>query len=127
MKGITLKQFIEVVEKSIVPYARENSEGSYELAKSLVKTAFGRIPLTENQVRTIVNRVWNRVHAQPVIACWEICNTASLNVYSINEEEVVAGINNQEPETFEVLTDDDGEFYIDFHGSHYYLNECMRV
>lgn len=127
MKGITLKQFIEDVEKSIVPYARENSEGSYEAAMTKVKNAFGKIPLTENQVRTIVNRVWNRMYAQPVIACWGICNTASLNAYSVNEEEVVAGINNSEPETFNVQSDLDGEFFIDFHGSHYYLNERMRV
>jgi len=69
-KGITLKQFVEDVETSIVPQAEENSEGSYELAKLKVMVAFSKhhLILTENQVRNIVNRVWNRVHADKEVA-----------------------------------------------------------
>lgn len=63
-KGITLKQFVEDVESSIVPQAQENGEGSYEVAKLKVKEAFSpHLNLTENQIRNIVNRVWDRVHS----------------------------------------------------------------
>lgn len=69
-KGITLKQFVDDVESSIVPQAKENSEGSYELAKLKVMVEFSnnRLILTENQVRNIVNRVWDRVHKDEEVA-----------------------------------------------------------
>ena len=122
-------EFVKEVEEMIEPLALENSEGSYEEAKRLVSEAFEEdlFKLTDNQVVTLVNRVWDRVHeSREVIASWGICNTASLNVYDIGEDDLLVGINNNRPERKEIEYDQEGEPYIDF-GGHYYLNECMRI
>ena len=72
-----------------------------------------------------------------VIACWGICNTASLNVYEIEyglNDRMLVGINDDEPEWFPIEYRMAEEYEldwsvpgIDFHGSFYRLDECMRV
>lgn len=61
-----------------------------------------------------------------VIASWGICNTASLNVYEVNDDHVLVGINNNEPELVDIEYDPEGRPYIDW-GGEYYLDECMRI
>ena len=62
-----IKDFVDSVKSSLAVYAIENTEGSYEKALTLLKAAnkfhFFGIVLTENQLRNIVNSVWNEVHA----------------------------------------------------------------
>jgi len=70
-----------------------------------------------------------------VIASWGLCNTASLNVFKIEEgidSKVLVAINDQRPEwcVVEELENDEGDDMksgIDFHGTSYFFDECMRV
>lgn len=59
---ITVKQFIKDLEQSLIPYALENSEGSYDLALEKTREAFMSLPLSDNQIRSLVNKVWDRVN-----------------------------------------------------------------
>ena len=126
---ITVKDFIEFLEQKIEPCIKNNTEASYEEALDLVRSACGRhlvVTLTKNQVRLIVNRAWNKYYRRP-IACWSVCNVASLNVYSIVKDgTLLVGLNNDEPKLF-TLQYDEGEPFISYFGAHYYLSECMRV
>lgn len=74
--------------------------------------------------------------SREVIASWGISNTASLNVYSIEhgiDDVLIVGINDDEPEEVKVLyttsidEEDESLPYIEFHGNHYFLNECIRL
>jgi hypothetical protein len=70
-----------------------------------------------------------------VIASWVIANTASLNVWDMKSDEAMfVGINDDEPEWFEIEyrfdeeNIDDGHVAgIDFHGTFYRLDHCMRA
>ncbi|OME54009.1 hypothetical protein BSK59_15625 [Paenibacillus odorifer] len=72
-----------------------------------------------------------------VIACWGISNVASLNVWEMqSDESMLVGINDDEPEWIEIEwridpESDDEENNsmagIDYHGSFYRLDDCMRV
>lgn len=66
-----------------------------------------------------------------VIAVWGICNTASLNVYEVDEgEAMLVGINDSEPEWVKIklATPDNQYYYYIMYGDvEYKLNECMRV
>lgn len=64
-----------------------------------------------------------------IIASYGLCNTASVNVYDVRygiEDEVLAGINDQEPEWCQIDYNEDecvfrlGELEVP-------LNECIRV
>jgi len=62
-----------------------------------------------------------------------ICNTASMNIYKLENDYVIAGINNFKPEICEVEysysyeEEEDQAYFITKKGSDYYLNEFMRV
>lgn len=73
-----------------------------------------------------------------VIASWGICNTASLNVFKIEDSRVLIGINDQQPEWYDIdsYVDEDWEdkdledeynLGVEYGGSVYFLDECMRV
>lgn len=70
------------------------------------------------------------------IAVWVISNTASLNVWEHDEnaDSLLVGVNNDEPEWVKIdhqVDPDSEEFdtvtFIDFHGTVWRLDECMRV
>ena len=68
-----------------------------------------------------------------VIASYCLCNTASLNVYEISEDEALVGINGDEPEkcpiTY-VYTDEyseDNKACLLYHGTYFPLDEFIRV
>lgn len=65
-----------------------------------------------------------------VIGVCPLCNTASVNVYEVNEDYVLAGINDEDPEECEVLWDRDNEAVIPYFKLGQLeigLNEVMRV
>lgn len=72
-----------------------------------------------------------------VIAVWGISNVASLNVWEMeSDERILVGINDDKPEWCEIEwridpeSDDefnDGMSGIDFHGTFWRLDECMRI
>ena len=61
-----------------------------------------------------------------VIAVIGLTNTASINIYDINDEEIVVGVNNIKPRTYKLYHTNKG-VYFNFKGSRYYLNEALRV
>ena len=61
-----------------------------------------------------------------VIASCGICNTASLNLFELNDDYVVAGINNLKARTYKIYSTNKG-LYFNFGGSRWYLHEFMRV
>ena len=61
-----------------------------------------------------------------VIAVIGLTNTAFLNIYDINDEEIVVGINNNKSRTYKLYHTNKG-VYFNFKGSRYYLNEAIRV
>lgn len=61
-----------------------------------------------------------------VIASCPICNTASLNIYTIDEEVVYASINNDNPKKYKLYTSTKG-CYFRFAKTRYYLSEFMRT
>jgi hypothetical protein len=65
------------------------------------------------------------------IAGWVISNTGSLLVWDMhNDESMLVGINDDTPEWCEIQHAIDGDeevySYIDFHGSEWRLDGCMR-
>ena len=70
------------------------------------------------------------------IASWGICNTASLNVFEFSKsgDAMLVAINDEKPQWYEIENckdeeggDEDGlSLGINFHGTSYLLNECMR-
>lgn len=72
---------------------------------------------------------------QEVIGSWGICNTASLNVYSIEhgiEVRLLVAINNGKKEwcvveDYVCTGTDESRSGIDYHGTVYYLDECIKV
>jgi hypothetical protein len=67
-----------------------------------------------------------------VIGVWGISNVASLNVWEINDEAVLVGVNDDEPEWCEIKYQDfedeeDIVSGIDFRNGFWRLDECMRV
>lgn len=63
-----------------------------------------------------------------MIGALGLCNTASINIYEINdyEEKVLAGLNNQKPRWYKLYCTRKG-LYFNFGGNRYYLHEFMRV
>ena len=61
-----------------------------------------------------------------VIAVIGLTNTAFLNIYDVNDEEIVVGINNNKSRTYKLYHTNKG-VYFNFKGSRYYLNEAIRV
>lgn len=70
-----------------------------------------------------------------VIAVWGISNVASLNVWEMNADEaMLIGVNDDEPEWVEIEhradeEDPEGDFVagVEFHGSFWRLDQCMRI
>ena len=73
------------------------------------------------------------------IASWGICNTASLNVFEFSKsnDAMLVAINDEKPEWCEIdsFVDEDWEdkgcedelnLGIDYHGTTYFTDECMR-
>ena len=61
-----------------------------------------------------------------VIAVIGITNVASMNIYDISDEEVLAGINNEKPRKYKLYVNTKG-YYFNFRGRRFYLEEAMRV
>lgn len=61
-----------------------------------------------------------------LIAVIGLTNTSSLNIYDVNDEEVLAGINNEKPRKYKVYVNTKG-YYFNFKGSRYYLHDAIRV
>ena len=63
-----------------------------------------------------------------IIASKGIANTASINIYSIDESEetLKAGINNQKPRAYKIYYTSKGP-YFNFRGIREYLGEYIRV
>lgn len=61
-----------------------------------------------------------------VIGFWVICNTASLNVYGIEDEKMLVGINDNKPRWHKIYTNSKRSF-IKFGGATWDLSECIRI
>lgn len=61
-----------------------------------------------------------------VIAVIGITNVASMNIYDLSDEEVLAGINNATPRQYKLYVNTKG-YYFNFRGRRFYLEEAMRV
>lgn len=63
-----------------------------------------------------------------IIASKGICNTGSINIYSIDEREetLQAGINNQKPRTYKIYYTSKG-VYFNFKGTREYLSDYIRA
>lgn len=61
-----------------------------------------------------------------VIAVIGLTNTASINIYDINDDEIVLGINNNKPRTYKLYHTNKG-VYFNLKGSRYYLHDAIRV
>lgn len=61
-----------------------------------------------------------------VIAVIGITNVASMNIYDISDEGVLAGINNATPRQYKVYVNTKG-YYFNFRGRRFYLDQAMRV
>lgn len=98
---------------------------------------FEDIYTEENVLNRIFKELLEREEKPKVIASWVIANTASLNVYLTHDSNVeyvmYVGINEDIPKLVTVLSepseenDEDIQNYINFHGSKYYLNECLKL
>ena len=63
---------------------------------------------------------------EKVIAVIGLTNTSSLNIYDVNDEEIIVGLNNQTPRTYKLYHTTKG-VYFNFKGSRYYLHDAIRV
>lgn len=63
---------------------------------------------------------------EKVIAVIGLTNTSSLNIYDVNDEEIIVGLNNQTPRTYKIYYTNKG-VYFNFKGSRYYLQDAIRV
>lgn len=61
-----------------------------------------------------------------VIASYTLSNVGGIAIYDINDEQVVAGYNNEKPRKYKVYNNTKG-FYFNWGKRRVYLNECMRV
>lgn len=63
-----MSEFITRTEQLVERFAKENSELAYENAVLMVALRFSvrGLILSENQIRGIVNRVWDRVLSREV-------------------------------------------------------------
>lgn len=52
----------KALELSLIPLAIENTEGNYNLALDKARGVKFNTPLTEDQIRSLVNKVWDRVN-----------------------------------------------------------------
>ena len=56
-----------------------------------------------------------------------LCNTASVNIWKIEDERVLAGINNDTPEWCELMTDEEGMIYFHLAELECLLSNAMRI
>lgn len=63
---------------------------------------------------------------EKVIAVIGLTNTSSLNIYDVNDEEIIVGLNNQTHRTYKLYYTNKG-VYFNFKGSRYYLQDAIRV
>lgn len=63
---------------------------------------------------------------EKLIAVIGLTNTSSLNIYDVNDEEIIVGLNNQTPRTYKLYYTNKG-VYFNFKGSRYYLQDAFRV
>lgn len=59
------------------------------------------------------------------LAVATITNTYGLAIYEVTSDEVLVGVNDEEPTWVEIQYDDQGEPYIDCYGTTY-LNEFIK-
>lgn len=64
--------------------------------------------------------------SKKIIAAKVICNTASINVYSIEEEKIEAGLNDDKPKKYKLYYNTNG-VYFNFLGQRQYLDEFIRL
>lgn len=63
---------------------------------------------------------------EKLIAVIGLTNTSSLNIYDVNDEEIIVGLNNQTPRIYKLYYTNKG-VYFNFKGSRYYLQDAIRV
>ena len=64
-----------------------------------------------------------------VVASCGISNSASLNVYEIRygiDDEILIGLNGEEPIWAPIQTDDNGDTYVEFGGNMFYMGEFIK-
>lgn len=61
-----------------------------------------------------------------VIAVIGLSNVASINIYDITDESILAGINKDKPRKYKLYINSKG-YYFNFRGTRYYLDQAMRV
>jgi hypothetical protein len=62
-----------------------------------------------------------------VIASEGISNVASMNIYEMNEDSVLVGLNNEKPERLELGTNEEGEAFFEYGDMNWYLNNFLRT
>lgn len=60
------------------------------------------------------------------IACWSICNGASLNVYKQEFGRLLVGINDAKPRWHKIYVNSKHHFII-YNGRYWSLNDCIRL
>lgn len=60
-------------------------------------------------------------------ATYTLNNIAGVTVYDLNDEEVLAGINNETPCLYKIEYDEAGAAFFEIEGNKVLLNECIRV
>lgn len=52
----------KALELSLIPFAIENTEGSYDLALEKARGVNFNTPLTDDRIIQLINEVWDRVN-----------------------------------------------------------------
>ena len=63
----------------------------------------------------------------PVKGAYVLSNTGSVNIYYINDDHTFAGINNYNPEWYDLDCDENGDFFFEIGELKIPINEVMRV
>ena len=76
------------------------------------------------EARELIEGLWS----DRVIGSMGLCNTASLNIYEIDDgdERILAGLNNDQPRWYKLNSTEKG-FFFKWGGNRVYLDEIIRV
>lgn len=115
---------ISTKRQALEQYYREYMPGGYTLynlenMEKVIPTGEGKgILLDANGPKDITLK-------EPVGASG-LCNTASLNIYTVGDEKVLVGMNNARPRWYKLYTTSKGT-YFNWGGHRQYLHEFMEV
>jgi len=94
-----------------------NDLGDVEKAEAITRECESDFEVQENWAKFIPT-------VQATIC---LCNTASVNIWKIEDERVLAGINNDAPEWCELMTDEEGTPYFQLDELECLLSNAMRI